>query len=100
MRFLAYLLYLAIALLQITATASGLQHLTGLWWLLCWFGALLVGWIPVIGTALGIYGAYVDWQWNFWLAVGLFFGIPLIVLLISMVVGTVSRALERRRFGT
>src|ERR1022692_2285466 len=41
--------------LKITATASGIQHLTGFWWLVCWFVAL-VGWIPLAGTGLGIYG--------------------------------------------
>ena len=47
----AYAGYLMFGLLQIVATASGIQHLTGVWWWLCWFGALLVGWIPLVGTA-------------------------------------------------
>ena len=50
--------YLIFGLFQIAATASGIQHLTGFWWLMCWVGAILVGWVPVVGTGLGIYGAH------------------------------------------
>ena len=62
--------------MKITATASGIQHLTGFWWLVCWFVALLVGWIPLAGTGLGIYGAYADWGWSLSSSILLFVGVP------------------------
>jgi hypothetical protein len=81
----AYAGYLMFGLLQIVATASGIQHLTGMWWLLCWLGALLLGWIPLVGTALGIYGAYDGWKCSLPVAVALFVGIPAVLLLLLTV---------------
>jgi hypothetical protein len=81
----AYAGYLMFGLFQMVATASGIQHLTGVWWLLCWFGALLVGWIPLIGTAFGIYGAYSGWQWSLPVAIALFVSIPTVMLLLLTV---------------
>jgi hypothetical protein len=81
----AYAGYLMFGLFQIVATASGIQHLTGLWWLVCWLGALLVGWIPLVGTALGIYGAYDGWKFSLPVAAALFVGIPAVLLLLLTV---------------
>jgi len=81
----AYTGYLLFGLFQIAAAATGLQHLTGLWRSVCWCGALLVGWMPLIGTVLGIYGAHVDWQWSLPTACALFFGIPALTLLLLTV---------------
>jgi len=68
--------------LQIAATASAVRHLTGLGRLVSWGGALLLGWIPVVGTAFGIYGAHVDWQWSLPAAAALFVGVPALMLLL------------------
>jgi hypothetical protein len=73
--------YLLFGPLQIAATASGIQHLTGLWWLLCWVGAVLVGWVPGVGTALGIYGAHAQWAWGLPVSFALFIGVPVLALL-------------------
>jgi hypothetical protein len=81
----AYAGYLMFGLFQIVATASGIQHLTGMWWLVCWFGALLVGWIPLVGTAFGIYGAYGGWKCSLPLAIAVFVGIPAVLLLLLTV---------------
>jgi hypothetical protein len=77
----AYIGYAIFGLVQITATASGIQHLTGLWWLVCWFGAFIVGWMPLLGTALGIYGAHADWEWSLPASFALFLGIPVLLFL-------------------
>ena len=81
----AYAGYLMFGLFQIVAAASGIQHLTGMWWLVCWFGALLVGWIPLVGTAFGVYGAYGGWKWSLPVAIALFVGIPAVLLLLLTV---------------
>ena len=81
----AYAGYLMFGLFQIVATASGIQHLTGMWWLVCWFGALLVGWIPLVGTAFGVYGAYSGWKWSLPTSVALFVCIPAVLLLLLTV---------------
>jgi hypothetical protein len=59
-----YALYLIFGLLQIVATADAIQRLTRLTRLTSWLAALVVGWVPLVGTTLGIYGAHADWQWS------------------------------------
>jgi len=81
----AYAGYLMFGLFQIVATASGIHHLTGMWRLVCWFGALLVGWIPLVGTALGIYGAYSSWDWSLPTSITLFVSMPTVLLLLLTV---------------
>jgi len=92
---LGYTGYLIFGLFQIAATASGIEHLTGLWWLLCWFGAILVGWIPVVGTALGIYGAHGQWEWSWPASFALFLGMP-ILLFLPLLTVSVSAGIRRR----
>ena len=81
----AYSGYLMFGLLQIAASACGLQHLTGLWWLFCWIASFLVGWTPVLGTALGIYGAHVQWDWSLPASFALFLGVPALLLVLLTV---------------
>ena len=95
---LGYTGYLIFGLFQIAATASGIEHLTGLWWLLCWFGAILIGWVPMVGTAVGIYGAHAHWEWSLPASFGLFIGVP--VLLFLPLLGVSVAAAIRRRTAT
>jgi hypothetical protein len=81
----AYAGYLMFGLFQIVATGGAIQQLTGMWWLICWLGALLVGWIPLVGTALGIYGAHALWKWSLPAACALFVSIPAVLLLLLTV---------------
>ena len=92
---LGYTGYLIFGLFQIAATANGIEHLTGFWWLLCWVGAFLVGWIPVLGTALGIYGAHGQWEWSLPAAFALFLGVP-ILLFLPLLTVSVLAAIHRR----
>jgi hypothetical protein len=87
--------YLIFGVFQIAATASGIHQLTGFWSLLCWLGAILVGWVPLVGTALGIYGAHVEWEWSLPAALALFIGVP-VLLFIPLLTVSVSAAVRRR----
>jgi hypothetical protein len=87
--------YLIFGLVQIAATASGIQHLTELWWPICWVGAFLVGWIPVIGTGLGAYGAHAQWEWSAPVSCALFVGVP-VMLFLPLLTVSVSAAIRRR----
>jgi len=81
----AYAGYLMFGLFQIVAAAAGIEHMTGLWRLLCWFAALLVGWMPLVGTALGIYGSHALWKWSLPEALAVFVGVPALMLLMLTV---------------
>ncbi len=87
--------YLIFGLFQIAATAAGIQHLTGLWWVICWFGGILLGWVPVVGTALGIYGAHAQWEWSLPTSFALFIGVP-VLLFLPLLTVSVSAAFHRR----
>jgi len=87
--------YLIFGFFQIAATASGIQHLTGLWSLLCWVGAILFGWVPVVGTALGIYGASAQWEWSLPASLAFFIGVP-IVLFMPLLTVSISANIRRR----
>ncbi len=92
---LGYTGYLIFGLFQIAAAATGIQHLTGLWWLMCWIGAILFGWVPVVGTALGIYGAHAQWEWSLPASCALFVGVP-VLLFLPLLAVSVSAAIRRR----
>ncbi|MBV8307267.1 MAG: hypothetical protein JO274_07290 [Gammaproteobacteria bacterium] len=87
--------YLIFGLFQIAATASGIEHLTGLWRLMCWVGAMLIGWVPIVGTALGIYGAHTQWEWSLPVSAALFIGVP-VLLFLPLLTVSVSAAIRRR----
>ena len=87
---------LVVALIQIAATAAGVEHLTELPSLLSWCIALLLGWTPLIGTAAGIYGAHAEWDWELLDSVLLFVGMPLVCLGLSAIAAVISEARERR----
>ena len=87
--------YLIFGLFQIAATSSGIENLTGFWWIVCWFGAILIGWVPMVGTALGIYGAHAQWGWSLPAACALFIGLP-VLLFLPLLAVSVSAAIQRR----
>lgn len=95
MKAVAFVVWAAIGLLQIFATVDGIAEWLGLPMFLCWLAALFLGWMPVVGTALGIYGAYAVWGWSLPAAVGLFLGIPLLFLGVSAAAGLIAARASR-----
>lgn len=59
-----FLGFLATAAAQVIATADGIEHLLGWNAFFSWTAAMMLGWTPVLGTALGVYGAHVAWHWS------------------------------------
>jgi hypothetical protein len=70
---------------QIIATNAGLVHFTGWSQFVTWPIAIIIGWIPLIGTATGTYGAVITWHWPWYGAVALFIS-P--IILIMTLIGT------------
>jgi hypothetical protein len=90
------LVYTLLGFVQIAATAAGLEYLTGLPGFLCWLLAVF-GWFPIIGTALGIYGACVAWQWTLTSAFALFLGVPVALFVIVLVTTAVGVAVAKKK---
>jgi hypothetical protein len=68
-----------VSIFQVIATADGVTHHTG-WSFTSWLIAIIVGWLPVIGTVTGSYGAISAWNWPWYWAV-IFFAWPIILVM-------------------
>ncbi|SOE17228.1 hypothetical protein SAMN05877838_2123 [Hoeflea halophila] len=85
--------YFAVGIIQLFAIIDGIDHALGWGGVISFILAMVVTYIPVLGSVLGVYGAVNAWDWSFWQAATLFFWyIPVIAIM-----GIASMALERRR---
>lgn len=67
------LIYGAMGLLQLAAILGGLEEWLGLHWLLATPLALILAYIPLVGSIIGIVAATTLWHWH-WLVAVLLFG--------------------------
>ncbi len=81
------------SIFQVIATAAGVTHLTG-WSFTSWLIAVIVGWLPVIGTATGSYGAISAWNWPWYGAVS-FFAWPIILVVTLLGIAVVQSRVQR-----
>ncbi|MHA6283697.1 hypothetical protein ACX3SL_11215 [Morganella morganii] len=58
--------------------------------------AVVVGWMPLVGTFLGVMGAVYGWGWEYWQAI-LLFAWPIIFILFFGAAGSISRSFYDRR---
>jgi len=83
--------YLALGAVQFFAIISGVQAL-GVHWVLSGLLALFLAYMPIVGTAAGVYGAVTAWGWSLTHALALFVG-PLVV---AMILALLMMAAESR----
>jgi hypothetical protein len=69
--------------LQIVAAFAAIRHYADWHWLISGALALTVGWTPVVGSGMAIYGATHAWGWH-WLAAAVLFLWPLLLLPVFM----------------
>ena len=67
-----FIFYMLLGLVQLAAVMTGLEVGLGFQWLPAAFCALLIAYIPVVGTVAGFVGAMTGWGWEG--AAALFFG--------------------------
>ncbi len=60
-----------VSVIQVFATVGGVAQLTGSS-LAAWLIAIVMGWMPLLGSASAIYGAIAAWKWPWYGAVTLF----------------------------
>lgn len=89
-------IYLGLGIMQIIATVDGVSYFTGLNRLLCWVLSIFVGWIPLLGTITGVYGAVKAWGWSLTGALALFVGPLVVIMLLTALVAGLA-AMQRRR---
>src|SRR5919199_1620725 len=84
--------YLGIGLLQLAAAMDGLADWLGLHWTIAAPVALILSYIPLLGSAVGVLGAVQAWGWS-WVWASLLFCWPVVILGVAML-GFVRRAAE------
>ena len=95
MQAVAFVLYLVLGLFQVAATIGGLEVWFGLHWFLATVIALFLASWPIVGTALGMFGAHAAWGWS-WLSGFLLFFSPLLVIgALALATGALERARGR-----
>src|SRR2546427_10797530 len=93
---LAAIVYAAVGFVQVLAIIDAIRIWLGIPWILAAFLSLIIGYIPLVGTIAGIYGATSAWGWNLGWAIALFFG-AFVISIAAVAVGGVSDRLSRKR---
>lgn len=83
--------YVVLGLVQLAAVMAGLEEWVGLHWVLAFFLALIIAYIPLVGSVVGIMGAIEAWHWAWWQAGALFFGGLAVVVVLAVVSGAAER---------
>jgi hypothetical protein len=96
MAVIGYIAFLAIGLVQFFATWDGVEYLLGIPSFFSFILAAFLAWFPLIGSFTGLYGAIVVWQWEWWWAVLLFFGVQIAALIAISAAGGLAAVKQRR----
>lgn len=78
-----YVFMLILGLVQFAAMVNGFTNTLGPFF--GFIAALILGEIPILGTIMGIIGAVNNWGWNVFPAILLFFGVPIVLFLFSII---------------
>jgi hypothetical protein len=92
-----WIAYAVVGTIQVFATVDGVKYFTGFGSFAAWIIATLTGWIPILGTALGIYGAHKAWDWTLTNAFLLFVGIPGFFLILGLILVGAAAVMDKRR---
>ncbi|WP_446935379.1 hypothetical protein [Morganella morganii] len=84
-------LYWILNIVQIAAVIAGFHDWLGWNIVISVILAMVIGWMPLIGTVLGIMGAVHGWGWEYWQAILLFIW-PMVLALFF---GTLSMVFEK-----
>src|SRR5690348_5682178 len=96
MQAIGAIVFILIGLIQMAAAISGLEHVLGIPTIVACILSFFLTWIPLIGTALGIWGAVSDWHWPWYGAAALFFW-QFLIFISMMLTGAAGDLLKRRR---
>ena len=86
MKALLVVLYVVLGLFQFVATVDGLKLWLDIGTWLAVLSAIVVAWLPLIGTVAGVVGAHHAWHWSWVGAIALFFGPQIVILVLALVI--------------
>ena len=75
LQLIGYATFFGLGLVQLFAVIDGIKVLLGVGSFLAFVIAAFFSWFPLVGTAAGMYGAVIAWDWSWLEAAALFFGV-------------------------
>ena len=90
------LAYLALGIVQWCAEVDGFREVLHWPLFFCWVVSTFTAWIPVVGTAAGVWGAHAAWGWQWLPSLSLFLGIPLLFIVLVAALTGIAAFLARR----
>ena len=88
-------IFVGLGILQIAATIAGVQIWLGLSTFLAVILAMFFAWMPLVGTAVGMYGAVTAWGWSWAMAGGVFFGPMALGMVITLLASIADKSAKR-----
>lgn len=73
MKALLVVIYVVLGLFQFVAAVDGLKVWLDIGTWLAVLSAIVVAWLPLVGTVAGVVGAHHAWHWSWLGAIALFF---------------------------
>lgn len=89
--------YVCLGIFQFVAMFAGLTDWIGLHWMIAGPVSLLIAYIPLVGTVLGIMGAMTAWNWPLLHALALFLGPLVVIAALALASGAFGALQERVR---
>lgn len=83
--------YFVVGLVQLFAISDGIGHMLNWNGFFSMAAAFFVTYIPLLGSALGVYGAMSVWDWSLWQAGTLFFWYVPVFILFALVGAMANR---------
>lgn len=88
--------YFILGLVQWSAQVDGLHEVLHWPTFFCWVISTFTAFVPLVGTAAGVWGAHAAWGWDWLPSLALFLGVPaFFMLLVGILMGL--GAAEARR---
>lgn len=74
--------YFIVGIVQLFAIMDGVGYVLNVGSIVSFLIGIVLTYIPILGSGLGVYGAVTVWDWSIWQAAALFFWyIPVIAVL-------------------
>lgn len=95
--------YFGLGYVQWLAQIDGLKAVLHWPTFLCGCISMFTSWVPLLGTAAGVWGAHAGWGWSWLHSFELFLGVPLLFLLVigvlTMIAALQTAWQQHRRIG-
>jgi hypothetical protein len=85
------LMFVLMGLIQLFAVYAEIESVTHIWKIAALYLASIITYIPIIGNVCGFFGAKNVWDWPWRRAAALYIGLPVFMLLISVVISAIGR---------